>query len=49
MIGDEAQPYRGLLELTHPLEEGVVKNWDDMELIWAYGYKKVHIIYILFS
>ncbi|CAK79652.1 unnamed protein product (macronuclear) [Paramecium tetraurelia] len=20
MIGDEAQPYRGLLELTHPLE-----------------------------
>ena len=38
MIGDEAAPYRGLLELTHPLEEGVIKNWDDMELIWAYGY-----------
>ncbi|CAD8149657.1 unnamed protein product [Paramecium octaurelia] len=43
MIGDEAQPYRGLLELTHPLEEGVVKNWDDMELIWNYGYKKLGI------
>jgi actin-related protein 2 len=27
--------------LTHPLEEGVVKNWEDMELIWDYGYKKV--------
>jgi len=48
MIGDEAAPYRGLLELTHPLEEGVIKNWDDMELIWDYGYRKVHNIqYIL--
>lgn len=41
MIGDEAAPCRGLLELSHPLEEGIIKNWDDMELIWEYGYKKV--------
>lgn len=41
MIGDEAAPCRGLLELSHPLEEGIIKNWDDMELIWEYGFKKV--------
>lgn len=41
MIGDEAAPCRGLLELSHPLEEGIIKNWDDMELIWEYAYKKV--------
>lgn len=41
MIGDEATPYRNILELTHPLLEGVIKNWDDMELIWEYGYNKV--------
>lgn len=41
MIGDEAAPCRGLLELSHPLEEGIIKNWDDMELIWEYGFKKI--------
>jgi actin-related protein 2 len=41
MIGDEAAPCRSLLELSHPLEEGIIKNWEDMELIWEYGFRKV--------
>ena len=33
-IGDEAQSHRGVLNLHHPLEHGIVTNWDDMEKIW---------------
>jgi actin-related protein len=40
MIGDEAAKARRLLELSHPLEEGIVKNWEDMELIWKYGFEE---------
>lgn len=40
MIGDEAAKARRLLELSHPLEEGIIKNWDDMELIWRYGFEE---------
>jgi actin-related protein 2 len=41
MIGDEAAPYRNYLEMSMPTEEAVVKNWDDMKLVWDYGFKKV--------
>lgn len=30
MVGDEAERYRALLELSHPTEEGIVKNWEEM-------------------
>jgi len=41
MIGDEAAPHRAMLELSHPVNEGIVKDWDDMFLIWEYGFKKI--------
>jgi actin-related protein len=37
-IGDEAQSHRGVLTLRHPLEHGVVTNWDDMEKIWHHTF-----------
>lgn len=40
MIGDEATPARSLLELTYPMEEGIIKNVKDMELLWDYVLKK---------
>jgi len=43
MIADEVAPVRGLCELSFPLEEGIVKNWDDMEMIWEYGFRKLNI------
>lgn len=38
MIGEDAAKARAMLECTYPLEEGIVKNWDDMELIWEYTF-----------
>ena len=39
MICDETTDYRSMLELSYPLKEGIVQNWDDMELIWDYAFK----------
>ena len=41
MVGDEAAPLRSYLELTHPVEEGIVKNWDEMCLIWDRAFDRV--------
>jgi len=41
MIGNDAAPLRHMLELSHPVEQGIVKNWDDLELIWKYGFDNV--------
>mmetsp|Transcript_5184 Transcript_5184/g.466 ORF Transcript_5184/g.466 Transcript_5184/m.466 type:complete len:80 (-) Transcript_5184:765-1004(-) len=43
MIGDEAAPYRAMLELNHPVYEGIVKDWDDMSLIWGYSFDKMKV------
>ena len=36
MIGDEVIPVRSLLELTYPMEEGIVKHDEEMRLLWDY-------------
>ncbi len=28
-----------MLELSYPLKEGIVNNWDDMELVWDHAFK----------
>ena len=32
-VGDQAQSKRGTLTLKHPIEHGIVTNWDDMERV----------------
>ncbi|KAK1223487.1 hypothetical protein PQX77_013645 [Marasmius sp. AFHP31] len=33
-VGYEAQAKRGTLRLRHPIENGIIRNWEDMERIW---------------
>lgn len=33
-VGDEAQQKRGVLRMEHPIDHGIVTNWDDMEKVW---------------
>ena len=37
-IGEEAQQKRGVLKLSYPIEHGIVKDWDDMKLIWKHTF-----------
>ena len=41
MFGNEASKHRSLLELSHPTSEGIVKSWDDMELLLKYSFEQV--------
>ena len=38
MIGDEASELRSMLELSYPMENGIVKNWDDMKYLYDYTF-----------
>lgn len=40
LIGDEAAAVRQGLEISYPVDNGKVKNWDDMELLWNYIFKE---------
>ncbi|KAM3603108.1 uncharacterized protein V6R79_016695 [Siganus canaliculatus] len=33
-IGHEAQRMRGVLSLKHPIKNGIIQNWNEMEKIW---------------
>ncbi|KAL6058307.1 Actin, aortic smooth muscle [Balamuthia mandrillaris] len=35
-VGGKAQHMRHLLSLAYPVQNGVVRNWDDMELLWRH-------------
>jgi actin-related protein len=37
-VGDEAQYRRGLYTMIHPIENGIITNWDDMEKIWHHTF-----------
>ena len=37
MIGDEVIPYRSLLELSYPIDEGIIRNPDDLFKLWEYA------------
>ncbi|GJW83855.1 actin [Tanacetum coccineum] len=39
-VGHEAQSKRGILKLTYPIVHGIIKNWDDMEMIWHHTFQE---------
>ena len=38
MIGDDASLLRSQLEVNYPIENGIVRNWEDMEHLWDYTF-----------
>jgi len=44
MCGDEASAVRYALKLNYAVENGIIKDWEDMKLLWDYTFKdKMHI------
>jgi len=45
MVGDEASKLRSMLEVNYPMENGMVRNWEDMLHVWDYtfGEEKLNI------
>ena len=39
MVGDEASQLRSMLEVNYPMENGIVRNWEDMKSVWDYTFK----------
>ncbi|KAI7729493.1 hypothetical protein M8C21_024493 [Ambrosia artemisiifolia] len=37
-VGDEALSRRGIATLKHPVDRGIIRNWDDMEKIWDHSF-----------
>ena len=38
MIGDDAAAHRTYLQVTQPMDHGIVKNWEDMKHLWDYTF-----------
>lgn len=38
MIGDDAAENRNYLQVTQPMEHGIVRNWEDMKHLWDYTF-----------
>lgn len=38
MVGDEAAAVRSALQISYPVENGIVRNWEDMEHLWNYTF-----------
>ena len=43
MVGDEASQLRHMLELNYPMENGMVRNWEDMQHVWDYTFGKTKL------
>jgi actin-related protein 2 len=44
MVGDEAAKLRSMLDITYPLDNGIVRNWEDACYLWDYCfYEKLKI------
>jgi len=38
MVGDEAAKLRSMLQISYPLDNGIVRNWEDMGHVWDYTF-----------
>lgn len=38
MCGDDAAAARTMLQISYPMENGIVKKWEDMQHLWDYTF-----------
>jgi actin-related protein 2 len=38
MCGDDASAVRSSLQISYPMENGIIRNWEDMEHLWDYAF-----------
>ncbi|KAI0390552.1 actin family [Xylariaceae sp. FL0594] len=38
MCGDEAAAARSMLQISYPMDNGIVRNWEDMEHLWDFTF-----------
>lgn len=38
MCGDEASAVRSALQISYPMENGIIRNWEDMGHLWNYSF-----------
>ncbi|CAJ0877799.1 17146_t:CDS:2 [Entrophospora sp. SA101] len=44
MVGDEAAELRSMLQMSYPMENGIIKIWEDMKHLWDYTfYEKLKV------
>jgi len=41
MVGEVASKLRSMLQLSYPMENGIVRNWEDMEHLWNHTFYEV--------
>ena len=48
-VGQRVSDLRQLLDVSYPMENGIIRNWDDMELLWnhTFGEGMVILLYLL--
>uniref|UniRef100_A0A3B3X4V9 CRAL-TRIO domain-containing protein n=1 Tax=Poecilia mexicana TaxID=48701 RepID=A0A3B3X4V9_9TELE len=40
-VGHDAQHMRGVLTLNHPIKNGIICNWEEMEKMWQYTFQQL--------
>lgn len=40
MIGEEAATLRNILQMSYPMENGIIRNWEDMRHLWNYTFNE---------
>ena len=40
MVGDEASKLRSMLEISYPMDNGMVRNWEDAYHVWDYTWNE---------
>ena len=39
-VGQRVSDIRQLLDVSYPMENGIIRNWEDMELLWDHTFGK---------